>query len=67
MLLSQDEDTIIPIYEIMQTPLSCDGNLVYVKERLAIYYSLLKRSIGQHNFEWGPPTALHCDHDEHEE
>ncbi len=54
---------MIPIYEIMQTPLSCYGNLLYVKERLAIYYSLLKRSIrfsyGQHNIEWGSPTALH--------
>jgi hypothetical protein len=38
-------------------------NLLYVKERLAIYYSLLKRylrySHGQHDIEWGSPTALH--------
>jgi hypothetical protein len=53
-------------YETMQTPLSCYGNLLYVKERLAIYYTLLKRSLlfsyGQHDchdIEWGPPTALH--------
>jgi hypothetical protein len=63
MLLSQDADTMIPMYEIMQTPLSCYGNLLYVKERLAIYYSLLKRSLwfsyGQHDIEWGSPTALH--------
>jgi hypothetical protein len=54
---------MIPTYEIMQTPLSCYGNLLYVKERLAIYYSLLKRSLrfsyGQHDIEWGLPTALH--------
>ncbi len=46
MLLSQHEDTKIPMYEIMQNPLSsmsCYGNLLYVKERLAIYYSLLKK------------------------
>ena len=63
MLLSQHADTMIPMYEIMQTPLSCCGNLLYVKERLAIYYSLLKRSLrfsyGQHDIEWGSPTALH--------
>jgi hypothetical protein len=45
MLLSQHADTMIPMYEIMQTPLSCYGNLLYVNERLAIYYSLLKRSL----------------------
>ena len=63
MLLSQHADTMIPMYEIMQTQLSCYGNLLYVKERLAIYYSLLKRSVrfsyGQHDIEWGLPTALH--------
>ncbi len=42
MLLSQNAETMIPMYEIMQTPLSCYGNLLYVKERLAIYYSLLR-------------------------
>ncbi len=54
---------MIPMYEIMQTQLSCYGDLLYVKERLAIYYSLLKRSLlfsyGQHGIEWGSPTALH--------
>jgi hypothetical protein len=63
MLLSQHEDTMIPMYKIMQTPLSCYRNLLYVKERLAIYYSLPKRSLrysyGQHDIEWDPPTALH--------
>ncbi len=63
MLLSQHADTMIPMYEIMQTPLSCCGNLLYVKERLTIYNSLLKRSLrfsyGQHYIEWGSPTALH--------
>ena len=39
MLLSQHEDTMIPMYEIMQIPLSCYGNLLYVKVRLANYYS----------------------------
>ncbi len=45
-----------------QTQLSCYGILLYVKERLATYYSLLKRSLrfsyGQHDIERGPPTAL---------
>jgi hypothetical protein len=63
MLLSQHADTMIPMYEIFRTPLSCYGNLLYVKERLAIYCSLLKRSLrfsyGQHDIEWGSPTALH--------
>jgi hypothetical protein len=63
MLLFQYAETMIPTYEIMQTPLSCYGNLLYVKERLAIYYSLLKRSLrfsyGQHYIEWNSPTALH--------
>ncbi len=63
MLLSQYAETMIPTYEIMQTPLSCYGILLYVNERLAIYYSLLKRSLrfsyGQHYIEWDPPTALH--------
>jgi hypothetical protein len=45
MLLSQHAETMIPMYATMQTPLSCYGNLLYVKERLAIYYSLLKRSL----------------------
>ncbi len=40
MLLSQYADTMIPMYKIMQTPLSCCGYLLYVKECLAIYYSL---------------------------
>ncbi len=61
MLLSQDENTMIPIYEIKQTQLSCYENLLYVKERLASYYCLLQRSLqfsyGQH--EWGLSTALH--------
>jgi hypothetical protein len=51
------------MYEIMHTPLSCYGNLLYVKERLVIYYNLLKRSLrfsyGQHDIEWAPPMALH--------
>ncbi len=51
------------MYEIMQPSLSCYGDLLYVMERLTIYYSLLKRSLrfsyGQHDIEWGPPTALH--------
>ncbi len=63
MLLSQHANTMIPMYEIMQTPLRCYWNILYVKERLAIYYSLLKSylrfSYGQHDIEWGPPTALH--------
>ncbi len=63
MIFSQHADTMIPMYEVKQTPLSCYGNLLYVKERLAIYYSLLKRSLrfsyGQHDIEWGSPTALH--------
>ncbi len=63
VLLSQHADTMIPMYEIMQTPLICYGNLLYVKERLAIYYSLLKRSLrfscGQHDIEWDSLTALH--------
>ncbi len=62
MLLSQYAETTIPTYEIMQTPLSCYGVLLYVKEHLAIYYSLLKRSLrfsyGQHYIEWDSPTAL---------
>ena len=63
MLLSQHADTMMPMYEIFRTPLSCYGNLLYVKERLDIYCSLLKRSLrfsyGQHDIEWGSPTALH--------
>jgi hypothetical protein len=43
--------------------LICYGNLLYAKERLAIGYSLLKRSLrfsyGQHYTEWDSPTALH--------
>ncbi len=31
MLLSQYAETMIPTYEIMQTPLSCYGILLYVK------------------------------------
>jgi hypothetical protein len=33
MLLSQYAETIIPTYEILQTPLSCYRILLYVKER----------------------------------
>jgi hypothetical protein len=62
MLLSQYAETMIPTYKIMQTLLSCSGILLHVKERLAIYYSLLKRylrfSYGQHYIEWDSPTAL---------
>jgi hypothetical protein len=50
----------------MQTPFSCHGshgNLLHVKERLAIYNSLLIGSLqffyGQHDIVWGLPTALH--------
>jgi hypothetical protein len=60
MLLSQYAETMI---EILQTPLSCYGILLYVKEHLAIYYSLLKLSLrffyGRHYIEWDSPTALH--------
>ncbi len=63
MLLSQHAETMIPMEDIMQAPLSCYGNLLYVKDRLVIYYSLLKRSLrfsyGQHDIKWGSPTALH--------
>jgi hypothetical protein len=63
MLVSQHADTMIPMYEIMQTPLSCYGNLLYVKERLAICYRLLKRylrfSHGEHDIKRSSPTALH--------
>jgi hypothetical protein len=65
MLLSQHEVIMILIYQIMQTPLSCYGNLLYVKpeQLLTIYYSLLRRSLrfsyGQHDIESGLPTALH--------
>ncbi len=59
--LSQHEDTIIPKYEVMQIPLSCYENLLYIKERLAICNRLLKRSLlfsyGQHDIEWGVPTV----------
>ncbi len=59
-LLSQYAETMIPTYEIMQTPLSCCGILLYVKERLAIDYSLLQRSLrfsyGQHYIKWDSPT-----------
>ena len=54
MLLSQHADTMIPMYEIMQTPLSCYGHLLYVKERLAIYYSLLKITLW---FSYGQARA----------
>jgi hypothetical protein len=54
---------MIPKYWIMQTPLSCYGTLLYVKELLAIYYSLLKRSLwfscGQHDTKWGLLAVLH--------
>jgi hypothetical protein len=61
MLLSQYEESMIPMFEIMQTPLSCYGILLYVKERLAIYYRMLKRflrfSYGQHYIEWEGNTT----------
>ncbi len=63
LLLSQHADTMIPMYEIMQTQLICYGNLLYVKMRLVIDYSLLKRSLGfsygQHYIKWDSSTALH--------
>jgi hypothetical protein len=65
LLLSQREDTIIPMYEIMQTQLSCYCHLQYknFKEPLAMYYSVLKRSLwhsyGQHDIEWDLFMALH--------
>jgi hypothetical protein len=50
-------------YNDTHVQLICYGNLLYVKERLTIYNSLLKRSLwfsyGQHNIEWGSPTVLH--------
>ncbi len=39
MLLSQYAETMIPTYEIMQIPLDSYEDLLFVQERLAIYYS----------------------------
>ena len=56
MLLSQYAETKIPTYEIMQIPLDSYEDLLFVQECLAIYYSMLERSLrlsyGQHDIEW---------------
>jgi hypothetical protein len=58
MLLSQYAETMIPTYEIMQIPLDYYEDLLFVQleERLAIYYSMLERSLrlsyGQHDIQW---------------
>ncbi len=56
MLLSQYVETMIPMYEIVQIPLDSYEDLLFVQERLAIYYSMLERSLrlsyGQHDIEW---------------
>jgi hypothetical protein len=71
MLLSQHADTMIPMYEIIQAPLICYGNLLYVKERLAIYYSQLAEKISS-VFLWatlhrvGFTHGTTRDHDERE-
>ncbi len=41
MLLSQYAETMMPMYEIMQIPLDSYEDLLFVQERLAIYYCML--------------------------
>jgi hypothetical protein len=56
MHLSQYAETMIPTYEIMQIPLDSYEDLLFVQERIAIYYSMLERSLrlsyGQHDIKW---------------
>jgi hypothetical protein len=63
MLLSQYAETMIPIYELVQIPLDSYEDLLFVQERLAIYYSMLERSLrlsyGQHDIEWCQQFTAH--------
>ncbi len=63
MLLSQYAETMIPKYEIMQITLDSYEDLLFVQERLAIYYSMLERSLrlsyGQHDIEWCQQLTAH--------
>ncbi len=63
ILLSQYAETMIPTYEIMQIPLDSYEDLLFVQDSLAIYYSMLERSLrlsyGQHDIEWCQQFTAH--------
>jgi hypothetical protein len=49
--------------EVMKIPLDSYEDLLFVQERLAIYYSMLERSLllsyGQHNIKWCQQFTVH--------
>ena len=49
--------------EVMKIPLDAYEDLLFVQERLAIYYSMLERSLrlsyGQHDIEWFQQFTAH--------
>jgi hypothetical protein len=49
--------------EVMKIPLDSYEDLLFVQERLAIYYSMLERSLllsyGQHDIEWCQQFTAH--------
>ncbi len=55
MIISQRTSLVKSMIEVMKIPLDCYEDLLFVQERLAIYYSMLERSLrlsyGQHDIE----------------
>jgi hypothetical protein len=56
MVISQRTSLVKSMIEVMKIPLDSYEDLLFVQERLAIYYSMFERSLwlsyGQHDIEW---------------
>ncbi len=63
MITSQRTSLVTFMIEVMKTPLDSYEDLLFVQERLAIYYSMLERSLllshGQHDIKWCQQFTAH--------
>jgi hypothetical protein len=63
MIISQRTSLVKSMIEVMKIPLDSYKDLLFVQERLAIYYSILERSLrlsyGQHDIEWCQQLTAH--------
>jgi hypothetical protein len=63
MIISQRTSLVKSMIEAMKIPLDSYEDFLFVQERLAIYYSMLERSLllsyGQHDIEWCQQFTAH--------
>jgi hypothetical protein len=63
MIISQRNSLVKSMIEVMKIPFDSHEDLLFVQEHLAIYYSMLERSLllsyGQHDIEWCQQFTAH--------